>query len=199
MEDKYYKKYLKYKRKYLELKYGGGPLSSLFNIKNLTKGFNIISNIIEDVDIETLIPTEMKEEFNTQLMKYLNSMNDENVKLYLEDAKIIKPLLQDIGDLFLTNINKIMDNIDKIIEMKDKELKKEDIEIIKKNLLDIQKDLVKIKIKKPIKMAIIVPQVALKIPNLTVNIAALKNSNFIKSIPSFKKIIQKLKIPNLIF
>jgi hypothetical protein len=192
----YKDKYLKYKRKYLELKYGGG-LASLLKTKNLTKGLSFISNILKDIDIQSLIPAETKEEFNDQLVAYLNNMNNENVKLYLEDVKIIKPLLQDIGDLFLININEIMDNIDNIIKLKDKELTKDDIINIKNNLLQIQKDITKVKIKKPLKMAIILPQVLLKAQNLTVHIAQLKESHFIKSIPSFKKIVQKLKIPIL--
>jgi hypothetical protein len=209
MEDKYYQKYLKYptkrdlsykdkylkyKRKYLELKYGGG-LDSLLKIKNLTKGLSFISNILKDVDIQSLIPDETKKEFNDQLIAYLNNMNNENVKLYLEDVKIIKPLLQDIGDLFLININEIMDNIDKIVEFKDKELKKEDIEIIRNNLLDIQKDLGKIKFKK-INMAETLTKITVNSPTLISNITALKKSNFMKSIPSFKKIVKKLNIPN---
>jgi hypothetical protein len=139
MEDIYYKKYIKYKQKYLELKYGSG-ITSLLKTKNLTKGLNIISNILGEVNIEQLIPSETKKQFNKQLIEYLNKMNNENVKLYLEDASIIKPILQDIGDMFLTNVNEIMDNIDKIIELKDKELKEEDIKNIKNNLLEIQKD-----------------------------------------------------------
>ena len=193
-EDIYYRKYLKYKQKYLELKYGGG-IASLLKTKNLTKGLKMISNVLGDLNIDQLIPIETKKEFNDQLMIYLNNMNTENVKLYLEDINIIKPILQNIGELFLTNLNEIMDNLDNIIKLKDKQLSQDDIKNIKNNLLQIQKDLSKIKIKKPLKMTIILPQIALKVPTLTSNIAQLKDSHFIKSIPSFKKIIEKLKLP----
>jgi hypothetical protein len=44
-------------------------------------------------------------------------------------------------------------------------------------------------------MSIIIPQVGLKLPSLAPNIAQLKNSHFLKSVPSFKNIVKKLKIP----
>jgi hypothetical protein len=190
MEDKDYKaKYLKYKAKYLELKYGGGG-SSL-----LSKGLKLMSNLLSDIDIEKLIPSDVKNEFNTQLTTYLNNINNDNVKLYLEDANLIKPILQDIGEIFLTNLNEIMDNINNIVQLKDKTLTEEDIKTIKNNLAQIQKDLVKIKIKKPLKTAIILPQISLKYKSLTSNITALKKSNLIKSIPALDTITKKLKLP----
>lgn len=190
MEDKDYKaKYLKYKRKYLELKYGGGAASFL------TKGLKLMSNVLSDIDIDKLIPANVKNEFNSQLTAYLNNMNKDNAKLYLEDANLLRPILQDIGDIFLTNLNEIMDNINNIVKLKDKTLTEEDVKTIKNNLVQIQKDLAKIKIKKPLKTAIILPQIGLKLPSLTPNITALRKSNLIKSIPALDTITKKLKLP----
>lgn len=197
MKDKYYNKYLKYKKKYLQLKYGGELFGKLLKSKTLMKGLDLISNIMESVDIESLIPNDTKEEFNKQLITYLNSMNKDNVKLYLEDIDIIKPILEDVGQIFLTNIEQITDDMNNIAKFKDKVLVESDIEAIKDNLIAIQRDIVKLKIKKPINMIVILPQIALKLENLTINVSKLKDSNFIKSVPSFKKIIKKLKIPIL--
>jgi len=94
-EDIYREKYLKYKKKYLELKYGGA------------------------IDISTIISPDMKKEFIGNITKYIDTFLEEllkndntKIKQYINDIKILYPLLKNIGSLInITPITIIKYNI----------------------------------------------------------------------------------------
>jgi len=188
-EDIYREKYLKYKKKYLELKYGGA------------------------IDISTIISPDMKKEFIGNITKYIDTFLEEllkndntKIKQYINDIKILYPLLKNIGGLFITNIEILDQAILPIININLKNITKNDIKKIKKQLEQIKIYIPQLEVKKSITPTSIV----WKVPSLIKNFTKLKNTSLyndlgLKNI--FKPVFDKIsstpiigsKIKKLIF
>lgn len=131
--DVYYKKYLKYKRKYLELKYGGA--------------FNIID----------VIPSSLSDKLLANIYVYIDeflselSKNDNTgAKKYINDIKILIPILIDVGGIFITNINVLSNTLQPILNIKTDNITTTDINLIKKQLGETKKIIPQLKVNKTI-------------------------------------------------